>query len=126
MSRPLPTNLTIIGCGDYSLIQEYKKRTGCKFEVLADPSRALYDNFGMTCSLALGEKPEYITKSFLASAITGARNNLSHPFSNPGKRSQNGEELIFIDGKLVWMSRMQSTRDHTEVSELSRLLDSQE
>lgn len=80
----------------------------------------------MTCNLGLGEKkPDYIKKSFLGSVASGAWSVLSNPTADPGKKSQNGGEWIFVDGELKWCRRMRNTRDHVEIEELKRILDSQ-
>ena len=46
--------------------------------------------------------------------------------TDSGKKSQNGGELIWVDGEIKWARRMQNTRDHVEVEELERVLDEQE
>ena len=100
--------------------------TNCKFEVFTDPSCAIYDTLGMTCNLTLGDKkPEYIKKTLLESVMAGVWSVVSNPMASPGKKSQNGGEMIFVDGALVWCRRMEHTRDHAEVEELKRVLDSQ-
>ena len=124
--RNPPSTLTIIGCGDPSLIAEYMTTTNCKFDVYSDPTRAIYLALGMTSNLGLGDKkPDYIRKSLLSSVIDGVWSTVSNPTASPGKKSQNGGEWIFIDGELKWCRRMRNTRDHTEVDELKKVLDSQ-
>ncbi|KAL1297367.1 hypothetical protein AAFC00_004907 [Neodothiora populina] len=124
--RNPPTTLTIIGCGDPSLINDFIRNTNCKYDVFTDPTRALHISLGMTSSLALGDrKPDYIKQSFLGSVAAGVWQGLSNITVNPGKKSQNGGEWIFVDGDLKWCRRMRHTRDHTEIEELKKILDSQ-
>ncbi|KAG9971770.1 hypothetical protein KCU78_g23499, partial [Aureobasidium melanogenum] len=123
-SRPIPTRLTIVGCGSYTFISTYLERTGCKFEIFTDPTRVTYDTLGMTCNLGLG-KPDYIENSFVGTLI-GTANTLMTLTTSSGKKSQNGGELIWIDGDIQWTRRMQNTRDHVEIEDLKRVLDNQE
>ncbi|KAG9528905.1 hypothetical protein KCU93_g4023, partial [Aureobasidium melanogenum] len=124
-SRPIPTRLTIVGCGSYTFISTYLERTGCKFEIFTDPTRVTYDTLGMTCNLGLGKKPDYIENSFVGTLI-GTANTLMTLTTSSGKKSQNGGELIWIDGDIQWTRRMQNTRDHVEIEDLKRVLDNQE
>ncbi|CAD0038438.1 hypothetical protein D6C86_07954 [Aureobasidium pullulans] len=124
-SRSIPTELFIVGCGSHTFIQTYIQRTGCKFEIYTDPSRVTYDTLGMTCNLGLGKKPNYITNSLMGTLI-GTGNTLMTLLTDSGKKSQNGGELIWVDGEIKWARRMQNTRDHVEVEELERVLDEQE
>ncbi|KAG9636352.1 hypothetical protein KCU86_g19755, partial [Aureobasidium melanogenum] len=124
-SRSIPTRLTIVGCGSPTFISTYLERTGCKFEIFTDPSRVTYDTLGMTCNLGLGKKPDYIENSFVGTLI-GTANTLMTLTTSSGKKSQNGGELIWIDGKVQWTRRMQNTRDHVEIEDLKRVLDNQE
>lgn len=118
--------MTVIGCGDPTLIPEYIAKTNCKYDVYTDPTRALYLTLGMTSNLSLGDKkPDYIKKSFAGTVVTGILDTLSNPTASPGKKSQNGGEWIFVDGELRWCRRMRNTRDHVEVEELKKILDSQ-
>jgi hypothetical protein len=43
-----------------------------------------------------------------------------------GDYSQNGGELIFRDGKCVWMHKMESTSDHMPAEELERVFKGEE
>lgn len=79
----------------------------------------------MTCNLGLGKKPNYITNSLMGTLI-GTGNTLMTLLTDSGKKSQNGGELIWVDGEIKWARRMQNTRDHVEVEELERVLDEQE
>ncbi|THX83955.1 hypothetical protein D6D04_02709 [Aureobasidium pullulans] len=102
-SRSIPTELFIVGCGSHTFIQTYIQRTGCKFEIYTDPSRVT-----------------------LMGTLIGTGNTLMTLLTDSGKKSQNGGELIWVDGEIKWARRMQNTRDHVEVEELERVLDKQE
>jgi len=45
---------------------------------------------------------------------------------NAGVISQNGGEMIFVDGELQYMHRMRNTADHTEITDLLSILRRQE
>lgn len=79
----------------------------------------------MTCSLALGNKPDYIKKSFWTTSAASTFNVLSQISTDSGKKSQNGGEFVWIDGVVKWARRMKTTRDHVEVKELKRVLNDQ-
>jgi hypothetical protein len=79
----------------------------------------------MTCNLGLGKKPKYIENSLMGTLI-GTANTLMTITTSSGKKSQNGGELIWIDGEVNWARRMQNTRDHVEIGDLSKILDKQE
>ena len=118
------TNLTIIGCGDPSCIPDYITRTGCPYDIYADPDRKLYDHLGMVSSLEMGTKPNYIQTSVF-SGVTSSMLNIIK--SGPkglrgGKFSQNGGEWLFEGGELKWCRKMQNSRDHTEVEQLAEVL----
>lgn len=59
-------------------------------------------------------------------ALIGTANTLMTLTTSSGKKSQNGGELIWIDGEIKWARRMQSTRDHIEIEDLKHVLDDQE
>jgi hypothetical protein len=79
----------------------------------------------MTCNLGLGKKPKYIENSLMGTLI-GTANTLMTITTSSGKKSQNGGELIWIDGEVKWARRMQNTRDHVEIDDLKVILDKQE
>lgn len=125
LSLPIPTSIVIIGCGGPELISEYADVTGCRFPVYADPSRKVFDAFGMGRSFSLGPKaPEYMRRSVLVNALQSIVQVIkTGPTARKGGDfKQNGGELLFKDGALVWSHRMQNTRDHTEMGVLKGLL----
>ncbi|KAJ5585357.1 uncharacterized protein N7459_005157 [Penicillium hispanicum] len=129
---PLNTSVVIIGCGDPGLIDMYATESGCQFPIFADPTRKLYDEFEMITSLAWGARPKYMRKSMsrsIAESIVKALKQIpSGLVTKGGESSQNGGEFLFEvsgDGQekqVTWCHRMGNTRDHTEVSELARIL----
>ncbi|KAH9826029.1 AhpC/TSA antioxidant enzyme [Teratosphaeria destructans] len=122
-----PTTLKIIGCGQPTVVADYKRRTNCPFEIYCDPTRALYKKLGMMCSLELGPKPGYAEGgalgrtwasmcTLLGSGIKGLKGG--------GAYDQNGGEWVFgADGELKWCRRMRNTRDHAEIKELEEVLE---
>ncbi|QUC16153.1 uncharacterized protein UV8b_00394 [Ustilaginoidea virens] len=60
---PVSTFVAVVGCGDPALIDMYAEATGCPFPIYTDPTRSIFDQLGMTKTLALGSKPAYIRKS---------------------------------------------------------------
>lgn len=121
---PVPTTLTIIGCGDPSLLKDYAANSKCAFPIYADPSRELYDKLGMTSTLNSGAQPSYQTSSFV-SVVTKSFAQLVGSGSGAlkgGSFSQVGGDFVFEDGKPAWCHRMRNTRDHTEIPQLKKLI----
>ncbi|KAL4893579.1 AhpC/TSA antioxidant enzyme-domain-containing protein [Aspergillus ambiguus] len=131
LSQPPPnTSIVIIGCGDPALIDMYAADTTCPFPIYADPSRTLYEALGMVNTLALGARPEYIRKGMLQIVVESVWQALKQVPSGlamkGGDSRQVGGEFLFErngdGGHVVWCHRMATTRDHTEVEQLARLL----
>ena len=122
-----PTTLTIVGCGDPILIQNYTKMTDCPYEVYADPSRSTYATLGFSVNeTAAPEVPKYVRKYSTTSIFKAILISLGLAAKtksiSAGKKSQNGGELIWVDGKLQYIHRMRHTNDHLEVDQLDFLL----
>ncbi|KAK5124656.1 hypothetical protein LTR85_001369 [Meristemomyces frigidus] len=119
-------DLTIIGCGQPHVIDDYQKRTACAFPIYCDPDRQLYAKLGMVTNLDLGDKkPEYI-KSGIVGGTLGSMWTMIKSGTKTlggGNYSQNGGEWLFEDGGLKWCHRMQNTRDHAEIGEVMGVLD---
>lgn len=91
----------------------------------------------MVMSFAMGARPEYFRKSMLRlvadSFVQGFKHISSGLATKAGDSSQNGGEFLFEaaaagdgEGKMVtWCHRMTNTRDHTDIPELMRVLDSE-
>ncbi|CAL5872761.1 uncharacterized protein PFLUO_LOCUS7028 [Penicillium psychrofluorescens] len=130
---PASTSISIVGCGDPGLIDFYATETGCPFPIFADPTRKLYDDLGMVNTLSLGTRPDYLRKSILRNVVDSIGQALKHIPSGLGTKGgdsrQVGGEFLFEpsdkgEGKQVtWCYRMKTTRDHTEISELAKVLD---
>jgi len=122
-----PTKITIIGCGDPILIQNYMKMTDCPFDVYADPSRSTYATLGLSVNeVAAPEVPEYVKKYSTTSIFKAILISLGLAAKtksiSAGKKSQNGGELIWVDGKIQYIHRMKHTNDHLEVDQLEYVL----
>lgn len=118
--------LIIIGCGEPTLIDSYKKATHCSFQMYADPTQQLYDALGMIRTLKLGDrKPDYIKTSLLVNVAKSAFCQLtagSTMFQGGDIHQVGGEFLIDQRGNILWSNKMQNTRDHTEIQDLHRIL----
>lgn len=122
-----PTSIKIIGCGDPVLIQNYIKMTDCPYEIYADPTRSLYKTLGFSVNLIANERvPTYVSrwsppslfKNIMISLGLAARSMTT----NAGKTSQNGGELVWVDGVLEYTHRMKNTNDHLEIEQLMELM----
>lgn len=95
------------------------------FPIYCDPDRKLYTALGMMSNLDTGEKkPEYVKKGMLSS-VAGAVKNMALSGKDAlegGHPAQNGGEMLFAKGELVWCKRMRHTQDHAEVTELKDVL----
>jgi hypothetical protein len=65
------TKLIVVGCGDWSLIDQYKKDQNAPWEFYTDPTGEIYDKLGMIKSLTMGEKPEYIKEPIISTVVKG-------------------------------------------------------
>lgn len=121
---PTPTFITVIGCGQPELIEQYAEISNCPFPIYADPTRKLYDYLYMTRTWDLGKKPQYFQSNVLATSIQSIAQALKTGSKalKGGDFKQVGGEFMFEDGKCVWVHRMRNTRDHAEVSEVRRVL----
>lgn len=115
-----PTFISVVGCGRPELIQMYRDATECPYPIYADPSKQLYDYLGMTRTLDMGKKPDYISSSFtknvlqsMGQVVTSGNNAFKG-----GDLKQVGGEFLFEDGKVIWCHRMRHTRDHSEIPRL--------
>jgi hypothetical protein len=119
-----PTFITVIGCGKPDLIPMYAETTSCQFPIYADPTRKLYDLLGMTRTLQLGTKPEYMHSNMLINSVQSIFQSLGTGKNalKGGDMKQVGGEFLFEDGECTWVHRMKTTRDHAEVGDLRNLL----
>lgn len=96
---PISTFIAVIGCGDPGLIDMYAEATGCPFPIYADPTRRLYDELGMTKTLALGSRPAYMKKglfrSSVESVVQGLRQLGTGLVTKAGDQRQIGGEFLF-------------------------------
>jgi hypothetical protein len=114
-------------------IPEYRTRTmhsilgaDLNFPIYCDPSRKLYTKLGMMSNLNAGDKPpSYVKKGAAAAVMTGVKNAVTsgaNTIIQGGHPAQNGGEMLFANGDLVWFKRMRHTQDHAEVAELKEVL----
>lgn len=122
-----------MGCGDPRLIEFYAGETKCPFPIYADPTRQLYDEFGMVTSLTMGARPEYFRRSMtslVASSIMQSLSNFSNGLlTKGGEARQNGGEFLFEskgeEKEVTWCHRMTNTRDHAGIPQLVHVLESE-
>ena len=102
----------------------YAQTTNCPFPIYADPTRKLYDILGMTRTLVLGKKPEYIHSNLFVTSVQSVVQGLKtgNKALKGGDLKQVGGEFLFENGKPAWVHRMRSTRDHCEVETLRGIL----
>jgi hypothetical protein len=102
----------------------YIATTSCPFPVYADPSHKLYDYLGMTRTLNLGKKPNYIHSNLFVTSVQSVVQSLKtgDKALKGGDFKQVGGEFLFEDGKVKWVHRMRNTRDHAEIEDLRRVI----
>lgn len=130
----------------------YTDATNCPFPIYTDPSRKLFDALGMVKTLTMGMRPAYqrqsVASSVAGSILQGLKQLPSGLAMRSGDHRQVGGEFLFepvelespvpevSDGKekedapqygaeeksVGWCHRMKTTRDHTEVPELRKIL----
>ncbi|KAK2593882.1 hypothetical protein QQS21_008402 [Conoideocrella luteorostrata] len=69
LQLPVSTFVVVVGCGDPALIDMYIEATKCPFPIYTDPTRSLFNELGMTMTLALGSRPAYMKKSMWKSSL---------------------------------------------------------
>lgn len=124
LALPVPTSITVIGCGRPELIPMYTEATSCPFPIYAEPTRKLYDHLGMTRTFDLGSKPAYMQTNMLINSVQSIFQGLSTGKNalKGGDMKQVGGEFLFENGECMWAHRMKTTRGHAEVSELRTLI----
>jgi hypothetical protein len=102
----------------------YTETTNCPFPIYADPTRKLYDHFGMTRTFTLGSKPAYMHTNMLINSVQSIFQGLGTGKNalKGGDFKQVGGEFLFENGECTWVHRMKTTRGHSEVSDLRNLL----
>jgi len=84
----------IIGCGHYSLIEDYLKITNSKYPIYADPDRNIYKTFSLVRSLEWGGKPDYMSFGIMGGISRGIWRALkmgSKAFKSGDKKQDGGE-----------------------------------
>jgi len=137
----------VIGCGSYQPIDNWVAAASSRYPVYTDPSNKLYALFKFKSNLSQGDGSE--TRDYMrdaggpvarwVSGVTAALGNLQN-LPHVGPKSQNGGEVILsasksrsrafyvsmlmscAEGECDFISRMQTTVDHINVSELATLL----
>ncbi|KAI4146211.1 MAG: hypothetical protein LQ340_006008 [Diploschistes diacapsis] len=124
-SLPTPTSIVVVGCGSPDLIPFYASASSCHFPVYADSTRALYEQLHMISTKSLGPKrPAYQQRSLISISLESIYQGLSRGRQafKGGDFWQVGGEFLIEREEVRWCHRMTSTRDHTEVPELRRVL----
>ncbi|KAI5467225.1 AhpC/TSA antioxidant enzyme-domain-containing protein [Mariannaea sp. PMI_226] len=102
---PVSTFIAVVGCGDPALIDMYVEATNCPFPVYTDPTRSLFQAFGMINTLALGSKPAYMrksmTRSIVESVVQGLKQIPSGNVLKSGDQRQVGGEFLFEPRDIV-------------------------
>ncbi|PAV22926.1 hypothetical protein PNOK_0288300 [Pyrrhoderma noxium] len=119
--------LVVIGCGDWNLIDNYKKATEFQGELYADPQREIYHALGLVESLKMAPSGEP-RKSYVPGVVTSVLKSIwQGPITNPthvgkqGNISQLGGDFIFGPGKVCTFAHpMKHTQDHIEVKDLMK------
>jgi len=124
------TDLIIVGCGDPSMLKQYREDVGFQGAGFADPSRAIYIHLGMTTpalsGTPKGEKSRsYVPTSKVVNTLKSIWGALHTPLSaisgKNGDITQNGGEFVFGPGnKCEFASRMKHTEDHVDVPDLMK------
>ena len=136
LSTPMPTNVTVIGCGHPEIIRHYRSFTQCPFTMYTDPSRKLFRMLGMRWTLHVGRgQPDYMKDISVLELLDEQRKLIAASLRDPegmrkrdilrgGNPLQIGGEFLFEDGEVVWCHRMKHIRNHSEVRRLRHMLQS--
>ncbi|RDW81989.1 hypothetical protein BP6252_03101 [Coleophoma cylindrospora] len=95
----IPTFIAVVGCGNPALIPMYQETTSCPFPIYADPSKRLYNELGMTRTLNLGTRPDYIRNGLMSGVFKSMVQSLRHlkggMVFQGGDYQQVGGEFLF-------------------------------
>ncbi|CAN9418207.1 unnamed protein product [Alternaria sp. RS040] len=121
----------VVGCGSYQPIDTYATNSSSKYPIYTDPTLRLHKLFKFKSNLAEGkagdQQRDYMrnagsTMSRIFGGIKGALGNLQHVNSVGPKALNGGEVVLSADGQCEYMYRMQNTVDHTNISELAKMI----
>lgn len=93
-----------------------------------DPTQELYKALNLARTLSAGQKPEYVKQSFFSVFMTSLIGELKsgRKMLKGGDFWQVGGEFLFVrkadKWEIEWCHRMKTTRDHTEIGELKKIL----
>jgi len=130
-SLPSNTQILIIGNGSYQPIDAYATKSSSAYPIYTDPTLRLHSLFKFKSSLTVEKagdaqrdymRDEGSTLSRVWGGIKGALGSLQHVTYVGPKALNGGEVIVSADGECEYMYRMQNTVDHTDVSELARLI----
>ncbi|CAA9957106.1 AhpC-TSA-2 domain containing protein [Pyrenophora teres f. maculata] len=123
--------LLIIGNGSYQPIDTYATNSSSAYPIYTDPTLRLHSLFKFKSALKEGkagdEQRDYMRNEGSAMSrvwggIKGTLGTLQHVTYVGPKALNGGEVILSADGQCEYMYRMQNTVDHTNVSELARLI----
>jgi len=123
------TNIAVVGCGEWTLIKQYREDTEFPYPVYANPSRKLYQELGLISSLA-GPPKDEPPKSYIGSVVSivakSTWRGLKSPFSSitgkGGSISQLGGDFVLGPGNhCSFASRMRWVTDHMDVPDLMKV-----
>ncbi|GAA5989647.1 hypothetical protein JCM10908_000571 [Rhodotorula pacifica] len=116
--------LSVVGCGDYKMIDAYRDHLSCPFPIYSDESKKAYEVLGMTKrTYDLGAAtPEYQKKGMGSTVWTSIGSFFKMgKLANPGDSKQIGGEFAFSSsGQPTWCHRMENTRDHAPLRDLAQ------
>ena len=117
-------NLVVIGCGSPELIDFYRQETSCTFPIYTDPDREIFKQLGMTRTKSLGNRPKYQQRSLFSISIESILQGLGrgHNALKGGDFWQVGGEFLIEDGECLWAHRMTTTRDHSEIPQIRKIV----
>ncbi|PVG01731.1 hypothetical protein CPB86DRAFT_781105 [Serendipita vermifera] len=120
------TRIAVIGCGDWSVVKDYKENINYPYPIYADPTRNLHKKLDLVVNLkgaAAGDKKKSYIPSVAASTINSIMHGLSHITSvmKMGNFAQNGGDFVLGPGlDVVYAHRMKNTQDHAEIEEVMK------
>jgi len=119
------TRIVIIGCGEWSVIKEYKNSSNhFPYEIYAEPTRELHRTLGLISNMKgpTGDQPRRryipsVTRTVVTSIIEGFKHLTS--VTKVGNFSQLGGDFVLGPGlHVTYAWRMRNSQDHIEVVDL--------
>jgi hypothetical protein len=108
------------------MIPTYRRITGAKFPIYADPTRRLYKALGMSWTFNFGPRCDYMPDISVYTWMLEQAQQFLQEENDLKLKGGNilwvGGEFMFRKGGVVWCRRMKNYRGHSDIATIKGLL----